>query len=324
MNKPLLHPLKFEPILKEKVWGGSKLAQLFGKLDKNKTGESWEISGVKGNVSVVSNGNLKGKSLLELLQEYDAQLLGNRVYNTFGYNFPLLFKFIDAKEDLSVQLHPDDQLAKEHHDSFGKTEMWYVLDAEEDARIILGFNSPMNKVKYLEKVLEKKIIDILHSETVKTGDSFLIEPGTVHAIGAGVVLAEIQQTSDITYRIYDWDRPGINGELRELHLDLALEAINFEKLDAKVECSQKEDVPVKLCACLYFETNLLFLNKKIRRNLSSLDSFIVYMCVEGEAIIETNGFSEEMKKGETLLIPASIADIAINTAGATILEIYIP
>jgi mannose-6-phosphate isomerase len=324
LNKPTLYPLKFEPVLKEKVWGGNKLAKFFGKQRQNKTGESWEISCVEGDVSIVANGNLKGKSLLNLMQEYDAQLLGNRVYKTFGYNFPLLFKFIDAKEDLSVQLHPNDQLAKKHHDSFGKTEMWYIMQAEENARIILGFNSSMNETKYLESISENKIIDILQSENVKTGDSFLIEPGAVHAIGAGVVLAEIQQTSDVTYRIYDWDRPGIDGKFRELHLDLALEAINFKDLDAKREYSSTEDVPVKLCSSLYFETNRLLLTKKIRRDLTSQDSFIVYMCVEGEVLIETTDFSEEMKKGETLLIPASIANIVINTIGATILEIYIP
>lgn len=324
MNKPTLYPLKFEPILKEKVWGGNKLAQLFGKEHLNKTGESWEISGVRGNVSVVANGNLKGKSLLNLMQDYDAHLLGNRVYKTFGYNFPLLFKFIDAKEDLSVQLHPNDQLAKKYHDSFGKTEMWYIMQAEEDARIILGFNSEMNESKYVEKISENKITDILQSENVNTGDSFLIEPGAVHAIGAGVVLAEIQQTSDVTYRIYDWDRPGIDGELRELHLDLALESINFEELEAKLEYSSEEDAPIQLCSSLYFETNRLLLTKKIRRDLTSHDSFIVYMCVEGEVTVETPDFSEEMKKGETLLIPASISNITINTAGATILEIYIP
>ena len=319
-----MYPLKFEPVLKEKVWGGNKLAKFFGKQDLNKAGESWEISGVAGNVSVVANGSLKGKSLVHLIQEYDAQLLGNRVYKTFGYNFPLLFKFIDAKDDLSVQLHPNDQLAKKHHDSFGKTEMWYVLQAEKDARIILGFNSSMNETKYSQKISENKITDILHSENVKTGDSFLIEPGTVHAIGAGVVLAEIQQTSDVTYRIYDWDRPGINGDFRELHLDLALESINFKNLDAKLEYSSEGNVPVQLCSSLYFETNRLLLTKKIRRDLTSRDSFIVYMCIEGEVRIETTNFSEEMKKGETLLIPASIANIVINTTGATILEIYIP
>ncbi|MFT4849261.1 MAG: mannose-6-phosphate isomerase [Sediminicola sp.] len=324
LNKRTLYPLKFQPILKEKVWGGNKLAHFFGKEELNKTGESWEISGVEGNVSIVANGSLKGRSLLNVIQEYDTQLLGNRVYKTFGYNFPLLFKFIDAKEDLSVQLHPNDELAKKHHDSFGKTEMWYIMQAEENARIILGFNSAMDEAKYVEKISENKITEILHSENVKTGDSFLIEPGAVHAIGAGVVLAEIQQTSDVTYRIYDWDRPGIDGKLRELHLDLALEAINFANLDAKLEYSLNEDLPVQLCSSLYFETNRLLLTKKMTRDLSSHDSFIVYMCVEGEVIIETTDFSEEMKKGETLLIPASLANIVINTTGATILEIYIP
>lgn len=324
MHKSTLYPLKFDPVLKEKVWGGDKLAQYFGKRELNKTGESWEISGVKGDVSIVANGNLKGKSLNNLIQEYDAKLLGNRVFKTFGYNFPLLFKFIDAKEDLSVQLHPNDQLAKKHHNSFGKTEMWYIMQAEEDARIILGFNSEMNETTYVEKLSENKITDVLHSENVKTGDSFLIEPGTVHAIGAGVVLAEIQQTSDVTYRIYDWDRPGINGELRELHLDLALKAINYKDSDAKRHYSSKENVPVTLCSSLYFETNRLVLTENTRRDLLSRDSFVVYMCVDGQVTIETTGFSEEMNKGETILIPASIADIVINTSGATILEIYIP
>ena len=181
MKQHILYPLKFEPVLKEKVWGGNKLCELYGKESLSNTGESWEISCVEGNISTVANGLLKGKSLLDLIKEYKAQLLGTRVYNSFGNNFPLLFKFIDANEDLSVQLHPNDELAKKYHNSFGKTEMWYILHAEKDARIILGFQTEMNATRYGDKILENKITDILHSENVNAGDSFLIEPGTVHA-----------------------------------------------------------------------------------------------------------------------------------------------
>lgn len=324
MKQSILYPLKFVPVLKEKVWGGNKLSELFGKEAQRNTGESWEISCVEGNISTVANGLLKGKSLLDLIKEFKAQLLGTRVYNSFGNNFPLLFKFIDAQEDLSVQLHPNDELAKKYHNSFGKTEMWYILQAEKDGRIILGFQDEMNASKYVEKLSENKITDVLHSENVKAGDSFLIEPGTVHAIGAGVVLAEIQQTSDITYRIYDWDRPGIDGKLRELHQDLALEAINYNSLDAKLDYKSIENKAVQLCRSAYFETNRLVLTKDLKRDLLSLDSFVVYMCVDGTAIIETSNDSEEIKKGETLLIPASIANVVVRTSSATILEVYIP
>lgn len=320
----MLYPLKFTPILKEKVWGGNKLTDLLGKKPLNKTGESWEISSVENNISIVANGYLKGRSLDDLLVEFKEQLLGARVYNHFGNNFPLLFKFIDAKEDLSVQLHPDDILAMKYHNSFGKTEMWYIVQAEEEARIILGFQSEMNESKYVEKLSENKITEILHSEKVKAGDSFLIEPGTVHAIGAGVVLAEIQQTSDITYRIYDWDRLGIDGKPRELHQELALEAINFKPLKAKLNYKSIENKVEQLCSSLYFKTNRLLLTKNCHRDLSTLDSFAVYMCVDGKATIETSNNSEEIKKGETLLIPAAITNIEIRTEAATILEVSIP
>jgi mannose-6-phosphate isomerase len=312
------------PILKEKVWGGNKLSGLYGKDSQRNTGESWEISCVEGNISTVANGWLKGKSLQDLIKEFKSQLVGTRVYNSFGNNFPLLFKFIDAQDDLSVQLHPNDQLAKKYHNSFGKTEMWYIMQAEKDARIILGFQTEMNEAKYLQKLSENKITDILHSENVTAGDAFLIEPGTVHAIGAGVVLAEIQQTSDVTYRIYDWDRPGIDGKLRELHLDLALKAINYNTSNAKLDYKSVKNMAIPLCSSAYFETNKLLLTKDIKRDLSSLDSFVVYMCIDGNALIETSKASEEIKKGESLLIPASITNLTVRTSSATILEVYIP
>lgn len=323
-NNPDLYPLKFTPILKEKVWGGTKLSHLFGKECDENTGESWEVSGVKGDVSIVANGALKGKPLTAIIETYKETLVGKKVFETFGNKFPLLFKFIDAKQDLSVQLHPNDALARKRHNSFGKTEMWYILDADESARIILGFSKKMNAKTYLKHLSKNKLIDILHSEKVSKGDSFFIEPGVVHAIGAGVVLAEIQQTSDITYRIYDWNRPDINGELRELHNELAIDAISYEKTNAKLTYTEAENETLQLCSTPYFETNKLVLTKSLTRNIGALDSFVVYMCVEGTATFETVNTSEEIKKGETLLIPAATTDIRIKTTSATILEVYIP
>ncbi|GHC64895.1 type I phosphomannose isomerase catalytic subunit [Ulvibacter litoralis] len=323
-KKPELYPLKFIPILKEKVWGGTKLSRLFGKELAENTGESWEVSGVEGDISVVVNGTFKGVSLVSLLETYKEALVGKKVYKTFGATFPLLFKFIDADQDLSVQLHPNDALAKKRHNSFGKTEMWYVLDADDDARIILGFSEKMDAETYLRHLSENKITEILHSEKVQKGDSFFITPGVVHAIGAGVVIAEIQQTSDITYRIYDWNRPDINGELRELHNELAIDAITFEETNAKLTYTEVENEPLPLCTTPFFKTNKLTLTKNFTRNVVALDSFVVYMCVEGAATVVTKNTSEEIKKGETLLIPASTSEITIKTSSATILEVYIP
>jgi len=312
------------PQLKEKVWGGTQLAIQLGKEGNGKMGESWEISGVKDNVSVVSNGILKGRSLTELLEQYPEELLGKSVIERFGNEFPLLFKFIDAREDLSVQLHPNNAVAKERHNSFGKTEMWYVLNAEKDARLILGFNREMDKTTYLKFLSEGNITDILHSEKVSEGDAFFITPGTVHAIGAGVLLAEIQQTSDITYRIYDWDRPGTDGKMRELHTDLALDVIDFGNSNAKLQFSVIDNNPVNLCKSAYFETNSLWLTQNFQNDISKIDSFVVYMCVEGEVRLISEENSEQLKKGETLLIPACANHVRIETKGATLLEVYVP
>lgn len=319
-----LYPLKFHPILKEKIWGGAKLSRLFDKGTGKNTGESWELSGVAKNVSKVANGPFKETILTTLIDQYKGKLVGEKVYKVFGNKFPLLFKFIDADQDLSVQLHPDDTLAKERHDSFGKTEMWYIMQAEKEARIILGFKDKMDKATYLENLSENKLTEVLHSEPVNAGDSFFIAPGTVHAIGAGVVLAEIQQTSDITYRIYDWDRPGIDGKMRDLHTEEALAAINFEEPNAKLKYSTAQNEVVEICRSPFFETNNLDLTKDLMRDLSSIDSFVVYMCVEGEAIVETENASEAIKRGETLLIPALISKLSIKTTGVTILEVYVP
>ncbi|QAA81187.1 mannose-6-phosphate isomerase [Aequorivita sp. H23M31] len=323
-TEPQLYPLKFKPILKEKVWGGKKLNNLLNKKATGNIGESWEISGVENNVSIVANGPWEGKSLDGLLSEFKEKLVGDRVYKIFGNKFPLLFKFIDAADDLSVQVHPEDSLAKQRHNSFGKTEMWHIFQADPGAQLIVGFKNELEKEDYLRTLAEGNITEILNSVTVKKGDTFVIYPGTVHAIGAGVLLAEIQQTSDITYRIYDWDRPEADGKMRELHTDLAVDAIDFGSNPKKESYPNKENFPVHIAETEFFSTNKLHLSQSFVRKLGDMDSFVVYMCLEGQATIAGNGFSEKMEIGDTLLIPAEIEEITFDTKGASFLEVYVP
>lgn len=319
-----LYPLKFNPIFKPKVWGGTKLYQLLKKNTDGNVGESWEISGIENNVSEILNGPLKEKSLDWLLENYKEKLVGEKVYKNFGNQFPLLFKFIDARENLSVQVHPDDFLAKTRHNSFGKTELWYIIDAEKNGELILGFNEKMDQKKYLKTLSENKITEILNSESIKKGDTFIIKPGTIHAIGAGVLLAEIQQTSDITYRIYDWNRPDTNGQMRQLHTDLALDAIDFNQQKSRLVYLEEKNKPVHIGTTDFFSVNKLVLFKDYVRDLEEIPSFTVYMCLEGTALLETDDFSEEIKKGETILIPAQLPEIKFTTNSASFLEVYIP
>ena len=230
------YPLTFYPILKERIWGGTKLKTYLNKpISSEITGESWELSTVPSDVSVVKNGLFKGKNLNELIDLYPEEMLGKSVFARFGKQFPLLFKYLDAREDLSIQLHPNDELAKARHNSFGKTEMWYVMQADENARLIVGFKEDSSREEYLHHIENKKLISLLNEVPVKKGDVFFLETGTIHAIGAGIVIAEIQQTSDVTYRIYDWDRVDANGNERELHTEFALDAINYKTTFTKKE-----------------------------------------------------------------------------------------
>ena len=224
-----LYPLKFTPIVKDKIWGGTKLASVLNKPtgESTEAGESWEISGVEGNVSVVSEGEFKGRSLVELIDEFKGELIGEKVYERFGDKFPLLIKFIDANDDLSIQVHPDDDLGMKRHNSFGKTEMWYVVSADKDAKLISGFNKPTSKEEYLEYFESGKLVELLNREDVYDDDVFYLPAGRVHTIGKGLLIAEIQQTSDITYRIYDFDRVDANGNGRELHVEEAVDAIDY-------------------------------------------------------------------------------------------------
>lgn len=321
----MIHPLKFKPILKERLWGGTKLKDVLQKpISSDITGESWELSTVPGDISVVANGNLKDRSLQELIQEFPEALLGHSVVERFGKEFPILIKFIDAKQDLSIQLHPNDALAKERHSSFGKTEMWYIMDADKDAELIVGFNKDVTKPEYTESLEQNKLLDLLNYEKVTEGDTFFINTGKIHAIGAGVLLAEIQQTSDVTYRVYDFNRKDKDGNLRELHTELALDAIDYDKKDDfKVGYGNTKDTVNTMVECPYFKTNFLNLTKDLEQNTSKRDSFTIYMCVGGAASIKTDAGEATLAKGETVLVPAMAKTIQIQTSGTKLLEVTI-
>ncbi len=322
-----LYPLKFETIFKDKIWGGHKIKEVLGKDygDLPNCGETWEISGVDGNISQVKEGGLKGMTLVELIDNYKGSLLGERVYEKYGNEFPLLIKFIDANADLSIQVHPDDKLAKERHNSFGKTEMWYVFQADKGSSLISGFNQPVSKTVYLEKFNAGELTSILNREHVDEDDVFFIPAGRVHTIGQGLLLAEIQQTSDVTYRIYDFDRVDDQGNSRELHVEEALDAIDYNFYeDYKVKYDDLTNEPVKLVSCPYFTTNKLQLNQSLERDYTKIDSFIIYICVDGSAIIDFGNVNTPIQKGEAVLLPASLNNIKITpTEECKLLETYI-
>ena len=320
----MLYPFKFQPILKDKIWGGQKLQKILKKPTTSaEAGESWEISDVQGDTSIVSNGTMAGTSLKSLMELHTTELLGHKNFQQFGTKFPLLIKFIDAKLDLSVQLHPNDALAKARHNSFGKTEMWYVVQADSDSNLIVGFNQPMTKELYLKHLEAKTLECILNFDKVDAGDTYFIEVGRIHAIGAGVLLAEIQQTSDITYRVYDWDRVDSEGNHRELHNDIALEAFDFDMPDNyRVNYSRDSQTSTELVSCPYFTTNVIEVKTSLLVK-NNHDSFMIYMCVEGSAVINIEGYQTEFSMGETVLIPACIKSFSISTNHAKLLEVYI-
>ncbi|CAM3984913.1 MULTISPECIES: type I phosphomannose isomerase catalytic subunit [Flavobacterium] len=317
-----LYPLTFKPILKDRIWGGTKLKTYLNKsINSDITGESWELSTVTNDISVVEKGPLKGKNINELIDLYSESFLGKNVVEQFGNQFPLLFKFIDAQQDLSIQLHPNDELAKKRHNSFGKTEMWYVMQADENSRIVVGFKEDSNKEEYLENLERKSLVSILNEIPVKKGDVFFLETGTIHAIGAGIVIAEIQQTSDVTYRVYDWDRVDANGKGRELHTELALDAINYSTTETKKDYKLVENESINVVDCPYFKTNVILLNEDLKRSRET-DAFTVLMCTEGNFDLFHEKECYSFKMGETVLLPAVIEEIIIK-GKATILEISI-
>lgn len=324
-----LYPLKFDPIYKERIWGGKKLETQFGKDlgGKKNIGESWELSAVEDNISLVSNGPLAGNDLQELIEIYMGDLVGEKVFEKFGTEFPLLIKLIDANDDLSIQVHPTDEVAMKRHNAFGKTEMWIALDDSENPRLITGFNQDTDKDTFLKMLNDNTVTQLFNYEQVRRGDVFFVPAGRVHAICSGNLVAEIQQTSDVTYRIYDYDRKDENGNGRELHLDLSLGVIDYSKVkNPKTTYLPEENKPVELASCNYFTTNLLILTKPVGRDYYSFDSFVIYICTEGSCEVGKPGGQKEMiKKGDTVLIPSSLNSIELNpfSERVELLEVYI-
>ncbi|HEY5469688.1 MAG TPA: type I phosphomannose isomerase catalytic subunit [Bacteroidales bacterium] len=322
-----LYPLKFEPVLKEKIWGGSALVSRFNKKPTGSLhiGESWELSGVEENQSIITNGFLAGNDIEELIEVYMGDITGDAVFEKFGSEFPLLIKFIEAREDLSIQVHPDNALAKERHQAYGKTEMWYILESEKNSKIYTGFKDGVTKEMYKESVINKNLSDLLNVENPEAGDTFFIPAGRIHAIGAGTVLVEIQQTSDITYRIFDWNRKSSGNETRELHTDLALDAIDFTTTGKnKIRKEPQLNETVNLINCEFFNTNLIRMNESIKKEYHFIDSFVIYICTEGEFLIHWDNDSDKISKGETVLLPAMIKEVTLEPVGeAQLLEIYI-
>jgi len=325
MNR--LYPLKFKPIIKDKIWGGTRLKKILNKKCKtDKAGESWEISGYPGDISRVRNGFLSGNSLEELVEVYMGDLVGDSVFEKFGTLFPLLIKFIDANDVLSIQVHPDDELALRQFNSFGKTEMWYVIEAEKEAEIIVGFNQPTTKDSYLGHLNNKTLMSILNAEKTFPGDVFFLPPGRIHAIGQGILLAEIQQTSDATLRIYDFDRVDDQGKPRELHTEKALEAIDFKSYPYyKTPYTKDPNQPNRLASCRYFTTNYFSITGPVTREYHDIDSFVIYMCIEGKVMIHYHQNEKELLvKGETALLPAEIKEVSlVPEKESKLLEIYI-
>ncbi|MBS0011826.1 MAG: class I mannose-6-phosphate isomerase [Bacteroidales bacterium] len=322
-----LYPLKFIPVLKERVWGGKRLYKEYGKKAREGAiiGESWEISGVQGDISMVANGFLAGNELEEIIEVYMGDLVGEDIFEEFGKEFPLLIKLIDANDDLSIQVHPPDELAMERHHAYGKTEMWYVLEAADNARIYTGFKKKMSKDLYVKSLEEGTIAEYLNYEKAVPGDVFFIPSGRIHAIGKGVMLVEIQQTSDITYRIWDWGRNGLDGKPRELHTELAVDAIDYNIYESyKTSPKAELNGTVNIMDCEYFTSNIIELDRPMVKDYSLIESFVIYICIDGRAKLECEGKTMNMVKGETILIPAVLETTTfIPTPGASLLEVYI-
>ena len=321
----MLTPLKFQPLFKYRIWGGEKLKTTLNKVyEGNSIGESWEISDVPNDETEVADGPFKGYTLKQLIKTFKGEFLGESVYEKFGQAFPLLIKFIDAKTPLSIQVHPNNDYAKKHHNSFGKNEMWYIMQADNNAEIIVGFEKEIDQAQFKTHLENKSVLKVMHHEQVQKGDAFYIPTGRIHAIGAGVLLAEIQQTSDVTYRVYDYDRVDqTTGKTRQLHTDQALNVLDFKvESSYKTEYEKETNTSNPLIHSPYFTTNFLPVNGKLAKDYSNIDSFVIYMCVSGSLIVTHNNIEYSLKEGETLLLPANINHVMLKSDKAQILEVY--
>ncbi len=322
-----MYPLKFKPILKSTIWGGDKIIP-FKHLDcrQEQVGESWEISDVPGNESVAANGDDAGKNLSELVDEYKERLVGKENYNRFHGKFPLLIKFIDARQDLSIQVHPNDELAMKRHNSMGKTEMWYVIGTEEGAHLYSGISREITPEEYAQRIADNTICDVLADYSIHAGDVFFIPAGRIHSIGAGSFIAEIQQTSNVTYRIYDFNRRDKNGNTRELHTGLSKDAIDYTVYnDHRTHYTPKKNEGVELVRCPYFTTSVYDLTEPMTIDYSELDSFVIYLCMEGACEITDNeGNCMSLQAGESVLFPATTMTVeVVPKTSVKFLETYV-
>lgn len=305
---------KFVPILKSVIWGGDRIVSYKHiESDLQHIGESWEISGVDNNLSVVSEGPCKGLTIVELIARYRERLVGRENYARFGNRFPLLVKFIDARKDLSIQVHPNDALAGQRHGTCGKSEMWYVVDTLPGAHLCSGFSRSLASSDYERVVADGSILELLHYDRVKAGDVYYLPAGRVHSLGSGCFIVEIQQASDITYRIYDYNRRDKEGKLRELHVDLAKDAIDYTVLpDYRTHYVPRLNEPVQLVDSPHFIVSLYELSEAMECDYSDLDSFVIYICVEGGALlVDSEGQTTCLSAGETVLVPAMSDTVTI-------------
>ena len=310
-----LYPLLFEPNLHTVVWGGNQLRPYKGlEPSAEPIGESWEVSAVPTSTSIVSNGVYAGKDLISVINEHPDAILGKKVNEKYNGQLPLLVKFIDAKRDLSIQVHPNDEMAMREHGKMGKSEMWYVIKAEEGTHLYAGFKQTITPYEYQKRVEDGSITEVLADHKVKAGDVFYLPAGRVHAICGGILLAEVQQSSDVTYRIFDYNRPGMDGKPRELHTELAAKALDYHVIDNyRTEYVDSSNKAVQIIDSPYFSVRVLDVSKPFHRDLKKYDSFIITMCIEGDCKIRMRSTGEEilLKHGNSTLIPATIADYDI-------------
>lgn len=310
-----MKPLKFKALLKQTLWGGDRIIP-FKHIDSDLThvGESWEISGVEGNETTVAEGEYAGRGLNSLIEEFKGDLVGKKNYERFGNEFPLLIKFIDANDDLSIQVHPTDEIAQRHGKNRGKTEMWHIMDSDPEAYLYCGLQKEITADEYKAMVNDNTICDALCKYPVKKGDSFFIPAGRIHSIGKGCFLLEIQQTSEVTYRIYDFDRKDKDGNKRELHTELAAESINYQvENNYRTNYVPAKNQGVNLASCPYFTTNIYDLNQPTTLDISGLDSFVILICTSGKGTVTDNeGNVTTLSTGDSILVPATTTSLKLE------------
>lgn len=324
-----LYPFLFKPDFHSMIWGGNRLRSFKGiEPSKEPIGESWEVSAVPSSISIIANGAWEGIDLISVINEYPEAILGKKVNEKYQGKLPLLVKLIDANKDLSIQVHPNDEMAMREHGKMGKTEMWYIIKADEGAHLYAGFKQQITPEEYQKRIVDGTIVDVLADHPVKSGDVFYLPAGRVHAICGGIMLAEVQQTSDLTYRIYDYNRLGLDGKPRELHTELAAQALNYHvEANYRTEYKETPDKAIQIMDTPYFDVRVIDMTKPMHRDMMKYDSFIITMCIEGGCKIHVRSTDDEiiLREGNSTLIPSAIADydvIPINGT-ARILDAYI-